>query len=163
MKRFANALKTIPRRAPAGFAFTELVVVLAIVGVLIGIAAPTTTLWLRERGVRDAAKQLELDLHRAKTLARQRHTNCTVAINTPGANQYTISIINEVVDLREYSGSVVISNLPDVSAGVITFTPEGICPAFGAIYLVDQNKRYRIRATAAGAVSTHVFSGGKWI
>lgn len=163
MKRFANALKKIPRRAPAGFTFTELVVVMAVVGTLVAIAVPSTSYWLRQRGVHDAATQLELDLQRAKTLARQRHTNCSVTINAPAANQYTISIINEVVDLSKYSGNVVFSNLPDLSTGVITFTPEGICPAFGGIYLIDQATRYRVRATAAGALSTRRFSGGKWI
>ena len=163
MKRFANALKKIARRAPAGFTTTELVVVLAIVVSLTAIATPAMMSWMRQRGAHDAARQLEFDLQRAKLFAIQRNVNCSVAINTPGANQYTISIDNEVVDLGSYGGNVVFSNAPDASVGMITFTPQGICQAFGAIYLSDQNKRYRIRATAAGAVSTHLFSDGQWI
>lgn len=163
MKRFANTLKTIPRRAPAGFTVIELAIVLAIAATIAAIATPSTLSWLRQRGVRDAAQQLEFDLQRAKLLAIQRNANCSVSINLPAANQYTISLINETVDLGRYTGNVAFTNTPDPSTAVVTFTPQGICQAFGAIYVTDQNNRYRIRATAAGAVSTHLFSNGQWL
>jgi type IV fimbrial biogenesis protein FimT len=163
MKRFANEIKTIPGRGPAGFTVIELMIVVAIAATIIAIAGPTTLTWLRQRGVRDAAEQLEFDLQRAKLLAIQRNANCSVTINLPAANQYTISLINEIVDLGSYSGNVTFTDAPDPSTAVVTFTPQGICQAFGAIYLTDQNSRYRIRATAAGAVSTHLFSAGQWL
>jgi hypothetical protein len=103
-----------------------------------------------------------MDLQRAKLLAIQRGANCSITINAPGLNQYTISITNEVVDLGSYQGTVVFSNAPDASAPLITFTPQGMCQISGAIFLTDQNLRYRVRTSVAGAVSVHLDSNGQW-
>ena len=163
MKILTRAFKSVHRGVPAGFTLLELVVVLVIAGALVAIATPASITWMRERGTHDAADQLAYDLQRAKLLAIQRNTNCSVTIDLP-ANQYTLSITNEIVDLGTYAGNVMFSNNPDASAAVITFTPQGICQAFGAVYLTNQQGyRYRIRATAAGAVSVHLFSNGQWV
>ena len=101
-------------------------------------------------------------LQKARLLAISNGIPCSITINTPNANQYTISITNEVIDLSTYRGNVVFTDAPDVSAPVITFTPEGVCQISGAIYLTDQNRRYRVRATPAGGISVHLYSGANW-
>lgn len=152
----------IRKGASSGFTLLELMVVIFIAAVLLAVGTPLTINWMRDRGVRQAADQLSMDLQRAKLLAIQRGANCSITINTPGPNQYTISIINDVVDLGNYHGTVVFTDAPDVSAPVITFTPQGVCQNAGAFYLTDQKLRYRVRVTIAGAVSVHLDSGGQW-
>lgn len=146
-----------------GFTVLELAVVICITVAVLAVATPMTIQYLQQRGARQAADQLALDLQRAKLLAIQRNINCSVTINDPAPNQYTISITNEVVDLSGYHGQVVFTDAPDASTPVITFTPQGVCLAAGAFYITDQNRRYRIRTSIAGAVSVHLFAGGQWV
>jgi prepilin-type N-terminal cleavage/methylation domain-containing protein len=163
MNRNAGTKATRALSTTCGFTLMELMIVILIAAVLLAIAVPNTINWMRQRSARDAADQLSMDLQRAKLLAIQRNANCEIRINTPGPNQYTISVINEVVDLGTYTGAVVFTDAPDVSAPFITFTPQGVCQNFGAFYLTSQNRRYRVRATAAGGISVHLSSGGQWI
>ena len=163
MNHISKGLRTFFRETPAGFTIIELSITVCVLAVLMAVAAPYTFNAMRDRGVRNAADQLALDLQRAKLIAIQRNTNCTVTINTPGKNQYTISIINEVVDLGAYPGGVVFTNAPDASSADVTFTPSGVCTNVGGnFYLTDQKRRFRIRATGAGGISVRLFSGGQW-
>jgi type IV fimbrial biogenesis protein FimT len=151
------------RSAASGFTLMELIIGIAIVAVIVSAAMPTMLDWMRQRGVRDAADQLAMDLQRAKLLAIKHNTNCTITINSPGPDQYTISIINEVVDLRRFAGAVKFTNSPDPSATWVTFTPHSVCQDFGSFFLSDQNRRFRVRVSAAGGISVHLNSGGQWI
>jgi prepilin-type N-terminal cleavage/methylation domain-containing protein len=152
-----------PRSATNGFTILELIVVILIMTIALVAATPMTINYMQQKGVREAADQLAVDLQRAKLLAIQRNANCTVTINSPGPNQYTIGIINQVVDLADYAGGVVFSNSPDVSASLITFTPFGVCQNSGAVYVTNTNRRYRIRASGAGGVSVHLSTSGGWM
>lgn len=162
MNRLLKRSINISKGTSPGFTLIELVTVVFIAGLVLAIATPLTLNWMRSRGVRDAADQLSMDLQRAKLLAIQRGANCSITINAPGPNQYTISITNEVVDLDSNQGTVVFSNAPDPSAAVITFNPQGLCQISGAFYLTDQNLRYRVRTTIAGSISVHLDSSGQW-
>jgi type II secretion system protein H len=155
MKRLSRVMN-ITERAQGGFTLLELMIVIAIISILIAVATPATLNWMRQRGVRDAADQLAMDLQRAKLLAIQRGMNCIITINSPAANQYTISLNNEVVDLRRYPGGVVFTDAPTVSDPLVTFTPQGICQNFGSFFLTNQNRRFRVMATAAGGISVNL-------
>ena len=163
MNHLTNALKTSFRGTSTGFTLVELLTTLCVLATLLAIAAPVTFNAMKDRGVRNAADQLSLDLQRAKLIAIQRNTNCTVTINAPGANQYTISIIGEVVDLGSYPGGVTFTDLPTPSTPSVTFTPSGICTTSSNVFfLTDQKRRFRVRATGAGGISVNLFSGGQW-
>ena len=138
-------------------------VTVGIVVALIAVAGPYTFQYLQQRGARNAADQLAMDLQRAKLLAIQRNSNCTLTINAPAVNQYTISLTGEVVDLRSYAGGVTFTNIPTPSVPSVTFNPQGVCTISGSFFLTGQNQLYRVRTTAAGGVSVKYFSGGKWI
>ncbi len=152
----------------SGFSLIELIVAIVIAAIVMAIATPTTIAWLRERGVRNAADQLAMDLQRAKLMAIKENANCTITINAPAANQYTISLNNEVVDLGRYPGGVTFTNTPEVSSAAITFTPQGLCSTVpAAILLTNQNGvlTFRLRISAAGGISEKLYNPGtgKWM
>ncbi|MBT8340569.1 MAG: prepilin-type N-terminal cleavage/methylation domain-containing protein [Desulfatitalea sp.] len=153
-----------PNCKTSGFTMLELLTVIGIAAVILAIATPLTINWLQNSGIRQAADQLGLDLQRAKLLAIKDAANCSLMINIPNVNQYTIAgaSTNEVVDLRTFQGNVIFTDNPDPSTAVITFTPEGICQVAGPIFLTDQNQRYRVRTSLAGGISVHLFSAGQW-
>jgi len=144
-----------PKVRQSGFTLIELMIVIALIAILVAVSTPGTIAWLNARGAREAADQLAMDLQRAKLLAIQRNANCIITINVP-TNQYTISITNEVIDLRRYRGVVTFT---DVSAPQITFTPQGIRPDAGDVFLTNQinpTQQYRLRVSAAGGISTQL-------
>jgi prepilin-type N-terminal cleavage/methylation domain-containing protein len=152
----------------SGFSLIELVVVIVIAGIVMAIATPTTLAWLRERGVRNAADQLSMDLQRAKLMAIKENANCTITTNSPAANQYTISLNGEVVDLGRYPGGVTFTNNPELTSAAVTFTPQGLCTTIpAAILLTNQNgaRTFRVRVTAAGGISEKLYhpGTGKWM
>jgi prepilin-type N-terminal cleavage/methylation domain-containing protein len=147
---------TMHANKAAGFSLIELVIVIVIAGVVMAIATPTTIAWLRDRGVRNAADQLGIDLQRAKLMAIKENAECSITINSPGLNQYTISLNGEVVDLGRYHGGVRFTNNPTPSSAEITFNPQGICTTLPAeIFLTNQNDTYtfRLRVSGAGGIS----------
>ncbi len=149
--------------ASTGFTLFELIVALAIATIVMAIATPTTVAWLRDRGARNAADQLGIDLMRAKLLAIKENANCSVTINSPGPNQYTISLNGEVVDLGRYYGGVAFTNSPNPSSAVITFTPQGLCSTLPAeILLTNQNTShiFRLRVSGAGGISEKRYNPG---
>ena len=163
MNHLTKGAQFFRSKTPTGFTILELMVVVTIMATLFAIATPATVEQLRERGVHNAADQLAMDLQRAKLLAIERNADCSMTINSPDANQYTISIANEVIDLAGYMGTVVFTNSPDPSDTAVTFNSEGICQATRVFFLTNQKRRFRVRVTVAGGISVHEFVGGNWV
>lgn len=167
----------IQRASSQGFTMIELVIALAIIAIIAGFAtAGGTRNWLVERGLSTALEQLRGDMQRAKLLAIKRHASCTITLNTPAADQYTISLSNQVVDLATYRGNVVFTG-PAMGVLTFTFTPWGTCTA-GEIQLTNHangspapipanndTKFYRLRTSASGGISKQVWSDttGTWV
>lgn len=164
----------IHRASSEGFTLIELVIAIAIVAIIAGFAAGGgTRSWLTQRGLSTAVEQLRGDMQRAKLLAVRQHTNCTISLNTPAANQYTISLNNQVVDLGTYRGNVVFAG-PSAGAVTITFTPWGTSTAAACVdaevqmtngggVAAFQTGTYRLRISASGGISKEIQSGGGWV
>lgn len=167
----------IRRASSEGFTVIELVVALAIIAIIAGFTASGGIgNWLTERGLSTAVEQLRGDMQRAKLLAIRQHTNCTIQLNTPVADQYTISLNNQVVDLGEYRGNVVFTG-PSMGAVTFTFTPWGTCNA-GEVQLSNHGRAnavpvpvtpdtpvYRLRTSASGGITKQVWNDalGTWV
>jgi Tfp pilus assembly protein FimT len=141
----------------------EMMIVVGIIAIVAAIATPSTMAWLRRQGVRNAADKLAEDFQRAKLLAIQRSDNCSLTIDT-GNNQYTISLINETIDLAGFRGEVTFTDTPLATDTLITFSPQGVCNPAGAVLLTNAegSATYRVRATAAGGISRHRWLNGSW-
>jgi type II secretion system protein H len=148
-----NAKQTRLKSGSAGFTLMELMVVIAIIAIIVGIATPSMMGYMRQRGVREAADQLAMDMQRAKMLAIARNANCAIVIDAAN-NRYLNSLTNEIVEMARFRGGVTFA-APLIDPPQVTFTPQGICSDPGDIFLTNADGvvPLRVRTTLAGGIS----------
>lgn len=73
-----------------GFTLLEMMVAVAILGILVAIAIPNFQVWVNNQKLRSDLAQLEGDLQAARMTAMNRNTAMTVLFNTPAAGQYVL-------------------------------------------------------------------------
>lgn len=123
-----------------GFTFLEVMLVVAILGILLGIAAPAFSEWVASQRVRDAAGDIHSSLIRARSEAVKRSSlrNWPIAVRpvtldgvTSWANGWYIAdpdpvfnpdSANPTVFIEKHEG---IPNATIEGAGAITFTGVG--------------------------------------
>lgn len=73
-----------------GFSLIELMIVLAIAGILIAVGVTNYANWARRESVRAGARDVAMALQRAKGQAVKRGRNTILSFNAPAANSYQI-------------------------------------------------------------------------
>jgi len=116
----------------AGFTLMELMVVIAIIAILSGIAIPNAITWRNNAQVSSAARGLYSDLQSARSMAVKENRECTISFDTSGKGSYTISMAgkgDKTVNFSSY-GAVEMSGLRGSGGDVkssfeITFRSTG--------------------------------------
>lgn len=160
----------------AGFTIVELLVAIAITGIVAGTAAPTIVNYLNSRGPATAANQVYMDLHRYRTKSITRRLNATATfsqlpdqyLNTyddPATPLIIPDITLPAVLFASFRGQVMLADPgPDGVAANFNFgfTPQGTSPAgsAGTVFITNQGNSawYRVRSTLAGGISIHVWN-----
>jgi prepilin-type N-terminal cleavage/methylation domain-containing protein len=152
----------------AGFTLVELVVCMAVLAILCGIAAPSFNQYMLKSSLKSAAFQLCSDLIEAKSLAIKTNRSCQVILD-PKVNQYSIAINGRTVSLDNYAGAVRFTTDPGGSvpfSDTLTFTGRGLCNPGGQVFLTNaqQSDIFRIRTSGAGGISAQIWdrNGGTW-
>jgi prepilin-type N-terminal cleavage/methylation domain-containing protein len=153
-KRVSIGLK---RRGIAGFTLIELVIVIAVIGIMLAVAVPAIMAVTNRAGAQYAADELYSVLMVAKMRAVRNNTTCTVTINLDPANSY---------NMTKYRGNVILTNSPNaadpVPAAAITFTRQGFSlpPWTGDVYLQETNNNvfWRVRTTVGGTSTVDRYS-----
>lgn len=146
-----------------GFTLIELMVVITLIAILLAVATPATVSYLRQKGVREAADQLGMDLQRAKMLAVSRNTNCFIDVDTAN-NRYSIELPDrtvETIELARFRGGVTFTAVGGVAtSNSITFNSRGLSNPSGTIFLTnaDGTATFRLRTSAAGGISQETVS-----
>lgn len=73
-----------------GFTILELIVAVAILGVLISVGVSGYGRWVKRENIRAGARDMAMGLQKAKGLAVQRGRNTVVLFNSPAASSYQI-------------------------------------------------------------------------
>jgi prepilin-type N-terminal cleavage/methylation domain-containing protein len=155
----------------SGFTLFEMMVVICVIGILCGVAAPRLAEHYRHVSLQDAAYQICGDLYNIKGLAI--HDQSTFSIDfDASANQYKVNTTpDRTVDLNNYRGNVSFTTSnpetasSDIFTSEITFESRGIATSSGQVYLTNQdNIIYRVQTSAAGGVSVKRWNsaGNKW-
>ncbi|WP_297892470.1 GspH/FimT family pseudopilin [Shewanella sp.] len=105
-----------------GFTLTELMVVVAIVAIIAGIAAPSFASMIRENTARTQANELLALTNYARSEAIKRQSNINVAITSLGSSGWKAQILSGTELLKEMDKS---SSVVSVSAVNLGFDMRG--------------------------------------
>ncbi len=81
------------RRSSKGFTLTELLIVVAVIGITSAVAAPSISGWVRNYHAKTIARQLMTDLQFARMTAVAQKLPCRVSLNT-ATNQYEVDAMD---------------------------------------------------------------------
>jgi len=140
VKASANNRPQKLRRSSSGFTLIELMVTIAVLAIIVGIAAPNISTQLANQRVKSTASTLENALKEAKAESIIRRQDLTFTYNNNGTNVGVISVAN--VSSYSYSGKSTITD--SESKNTITFKPSKRVDSI--IYTIcDSNKSVKSR------------------
>ncbi len=135
----------------AGFSFIELVIVIAIVGILSSLAAPRLLQWRTSTKLRGEVSTFYGNLKKAKS--RAIRDNADVTVTFPSSNSYTISGAGIGSSNYDMDGEVAFT-----TSSTITFNSRGLT---GATANIDFNDKKRIRINRFGVMNIQTsYDGG---
>jgi len=178
-------------RKNSGFTMIEVIIVIALMGIITAIAVPNFLSWIPEKRLRSASDDLFSNLLYTKMQAIKNNVDWAVVFNFSG-NSYTVqsdyggsNTVEKTVNLTSYSSGVRYGagsaggSVPGDPGGgsipadaisytgpsnVAVFTSRGMADTLGYVYLTnDSNSSVAVGTPVlAGVVVQRVWSGTAW-
>jgi len=153
-------------RKNSGFTVLELIIVIAILGVISAIAVPNFLSYIPNARLKRAARELYVNLQLTKITAIKENRDCSIAYSDTG---YTIAssggTFSKSISLSDYGGGLQFNGpesgqtFPDYD---ITFNARGTCNA-GYAFLTNGTQFYRVGpAGTGGVVALRKWDGSTW-
>lgn len=158
-----------------GFTMVELVVTLAIFGIMLTIALPPFLSYLPTMRLKGAARDISSTLQSARMEAVSQNGNCNVSFDINNKS-YTVSCINITTTLptdisfgwgTDVNKNVSGGSLPSDGVAFLNdtcyFTSRGTANA-GSIYIKNtKNQSYAVVISSGGRVDIRVWDGTTWV
>jgi len=109
-------------RSQRGFSVSELLVVLAVIGILVAVAVPLVSEQVRRATARGAVDILTIDLRAARMIAVTRQMNVPFAFDLQPQNRYTYTRADGTTRTINLPPQV---NFVSASPTTLTFQPNG--------------------------------------
>jgi prepilin-type N-terminal cleavage/methylation domain-containing protein len=164
-----------------GFSFVELMTVIAIIGLMAGIALPSYISGMPDRRLQAAARDLYGAMQRTRLLAVRENRNRILFFESNGGNDsYYIDAVKKINlaerDARFGQGMApepdkdkyrIKNGTPTAMPFSITFTPAGTVdsPVANTIYIENisnPSKSFAVIVQESGAIKTIRFDGTQW-
>jgi len=180
------------KKGTEGFTTVELLVSVAVMGIMAAVAIPNFTQWLPKARVNGAARQLYTELQLAKMRAVSENNNYVVVFDKNN-NSYSIyddqdndgpdndELVKTVHIGQTYSGigfGYVAGNDPygspiadevgfSGSPPAVTFVPTGLADKSGTVYLMPSgdtsgDRQRAVSVLVTGRVKVHSKTGANW-
>jgi prepilin-type N-terminal cleavage/methylation domain-containing protein len=107
-KLFSNILGKMFMNDKKGFTLIEVLVVIGIISILSGIAIPNAVAWRSSAQLSSTAREIVVDLQRAKMEAIKRNRNVEAVFTTGKGSSSTINdlITNQILGGNSYSAGI---------------------------------------------------------
>lgn len=152
------------REVASGFSLLELIVTIAIVGIIISIAIPAFSSWLPEYRLKSAVRDLYSNMQLAKLTAVRSNTKCRIRYSK-SPDQYSIEALDKAIFLEDYGSGIRFEgpNGESFAVSTITFNARGLSNA-GYAYLSNSSNSsyYRISPLTSGVVRLQKWNGVSW-
>jgi type IV fimbrial biogenesis protein FimT len=152
-----------------GFTLVELLVALAIAGVLTGLALPSLKQWIEGIKVKQVARQIVTDLQLAKTRAVSEGIQYKVYFNTAAAKYYiqkgdlssgsttwtTVGTVRELSNAANpyYARDVALSNnFPSSCPDCVIFSPTGSASPAGKVTCSSSGNSRHVYVILSGRI-----------
>jgi len=169
-----------PRSRQTGFTMPEMLIVVAVIALVGGIAITAVVPWLGREAMRGAVYQVQqaMQIARAQAIARNRNTRLVVDAAT---RQVAVIDLNDPSDLtddllvhnmtlpknvrfaRPDTGAAVTLTLVSTNLYQATFTSDGSVTGAGIVSLTGGNGSYRITLYGAGGTGLERWAGSAWV
>jgi prepilin-type N-terminal cleavage/methylation domain-containing protein len=158
------------RRRESGLTLIEVMVVIAIIGIVSAVAVPAVLNWLPDYRVKRAAREMYGNLQRGKMAAVRECAPCTIAF-LQGPDAYTVSSGNKRIDLAAYGSGIKFEGPAGEVAFPVAgfvFDARGLCttPTPGWAYLTNDRQTlfYRVGPSTPGGIRMQRYDrhSGTW-
>jgi Tfp pilus assembly protein FimT len=127
----------------------ELAIVIAIIGVLAGIAIPNIIGMMPRYNLKSAVLDLGSNMQRARLMAIKQNATCTVTFDAANG-RYDIDCLGKTIELDPHDGV----RFSALDGGTLQFTSRGMAQTVSPFELSLANKSdsYTIRISPCGSV-----------
>ncbi len=148
-----NLRSTVPSRRERGFSLSEMLVVLAFIGITVGIGIPLVSEQMRIADARGAADRMAVQVRAQRMIAVAHHADNVITVNQDPTNSITYLDGNNQAQELKMPGTVTIMT---GSSASITFHSDGSTAAASTIIaesvVSSSTERWTITVSQAGLV-----------